>query len=89
MARDLRLLGERNKEIRAAYNKLKCEEQLVSYRGKRVAIRLSYHQILQLLSETYFLSTRRIEDVLSATAPKMAPLILHSEQTTVIVAATL
>jgi hypothetical protein len=87
MARDKELLNDRNKEIRAAYNRLKCEEQIVSYGGRKIAIRLSYQQILQLISKTYFISTRRVEYVIGNTEPIMAPIKSPSEPTAATVAA--
>jgi hypothetical protein len=80
MARDKNLLDTRNKEIRAAYNRLKSEEQIVSYGGRKIAIRLSYQQVLLLLSQTYFISTRRVEYVIGLTEPVMAPIISKPEQ---------
>ncbi|GGG33317.1 hypothetical protein GCM10011378_07200 [Hymenobacter glacieicola] len=74
MARDLTLLTDRNKEIMAAFNKLKCEEQIVPYRGKRIAIHLSYNQIMTILSNTYFLSRKRLEFIITQSTPKMAPI---------------
>lgn len=74
MARDITLLADRNKEIMAAFYKLKCEEQIVPYRGKRIAIHLSYNQILTILSNTYFLSRKRLEFIISQSTPKMAPI---------------
>jgi hypothetical protein len=74
MARDLSKLDDRNKDIRAAYNKLKCEEQIIKLGDKRVAIHLTYSQILEVLATKFYLSTKRVEYILSVTAPQMAPL---------------
>ncbi|MBD2769717.1 hypothetical protein IC235_17645 [Hymenobacter sp. BT664] len=73
-------MNDRNKEIRAAYNRLKCEEQIVTHRGRRIAIRLSYSQILQVLSKTYFISTRRVEYVLGQTETHLAPINGKTEE---------
>jgi hypothetical protein len=67
-------LADRDKEIRAAYNRLRCEEQLMPYAGRKVAIRLSYQQCLILLSKKYYLSTRRVEYIIGQTEPQMSPL---------------
>ncbi len=67
-------IASRDKEIRAAYNRLKCEEQLMPYAGRKVAIRLSYSQCLVLLSQKYHLSTRRVEYIIGQTEPQMSPL---------------
>ena len=86
-ARSTTLEG-RNKEIRAAYNRLKCEEQIISYGGRRIAIRLSYQNVLEILSKTYFISKRRVEYVIGNTEPVMAPIKSPSEPTAATVAAT-
>ncbi|MES2730060.1 MAG: hypothetical protein V4621_08220 [Pseudomonadota bacterium] len=80
MARDLSLLSTRNAEIRKSYNKIKCEEQIIHFGGRRIAIKLSYQQTLTLLSHTYFISKRRLEYILGETEPKLAPIKSSSEQ---------
>ncbi|WP_400192801.1 hypothetical protein [Hymenobacter sp. B81] len=72
MARDTALLTARNKKLRADYNRLVAEESVVKYKGERVLIKLTYAQVLKMLSVTYHISPRTIEGVLAATAPKMA-----------------
>jgi hypothetical protein len=72
MARDNTLLLKRNKEIRAAYNRLTAEEVIAVYRGRRVAMRLNYEQVMTMLGCMFYLSPRTIEPIITATAPKMA-----------------
>jgi hypothetical protein len=68
------ILKERDDLMRKAYNKLKCEEQIVNFQGRRIAIKLNYGQVVGILAKTYFLSARRVEFILGQTEPKMAPL---------------
>ncbi|MDJ0363585.1 hypothetical protein QMK33_00355 [Hymenobacter sp. H14-R3] len=72
MARDNSLLIKRNKEIRAAYNRLTAEEVIAVFKGRRVAMKLNYEQIMTMLGNMFFLSPRTIEPIITATAPKMA-----------------
>jgi hypothetical protein len=72
MARDNTLLTLRNQEIRAAYNRLIAEEVIAVYRGRRVAMRLNYEQVMTMLGRMFYLSPRTIEPIITATAPKMA-----------------
>jgi hypothetical protein len=74
MARDNSLLDKRNKEIRAAYNRLIAEEVITMYRGRRVAMKLNYAQVMTMLGEMFFLSPRTIEPIVTALAPKMVEL---------------
>lgn len=74
MARDNTLLIKRNKEIRAAYNRLIAEEVIAVYKSRRVPMRLNYQQVITMLGEMFFLSPRTIEPIITATAPKMAPI---------------
>ncbi len=74
MARDTSLLTKRNTEIRAAYNRLISEEVIIVYRGRRVATRLNYSQVMTTLGNMFFLSPRTIEPIITATAPKLAPI---------------
>jgi hypothetical protein len=73
MARDKALLNERNKRIRADYNRLKATEVILINRGVKVAIRPTYAQILTTLSESHSLTVRTLEPIIAATEPVLAP----------------
>jgi hypothetical protein len=74
MAYDKDLLNERNRRIRADYNRLKAEEIIIKNRSETAVIRLHYRQILEILKHTHCISIRRLEAIISATAPVMAPI---------------
>ncbi len=75
MARDTEELLRRNKDIRAAYNRLVSEEIATMFQGRRVYMKLNYAQVMTMLGSMFYLSPRTIEPIITATAPKMAPLI--------------
>jgi hypothetical protein len=74
MAYDKTLLNERNRRIRADYNRLKAEEIIITNRGEKAAIKLTYRQILQTLEHTHCISVRRLEAIVAATEPVMVPI---------------
>ena len=80
MARDCEELLRRNKDIRAAYNRLVCEEVPVVIQGRRVYMRLNYQQVMTALGNMFYLSPRTIEPIITATAPKLAALATPEPQ---------
>ena len=74
MARNIILLHVRNTRIRADFNRLKGEEVTVKNRGEVACVRLTYSQILQILSLTHCLSVRTLEGIVIGTEPVLAPI---------------
>lgn len=81
MPRDLCLISARNKDIRKAYERLIAEESIVSFKGTKVSVRLNYQQVITVLGTMFYLSPRTVEPIVTAEAPKMAPLITSSQPT--------
>lgn len=74
MPRDLSLISTRNKDIRKAYERLIAEESIVVCKGIKVSVRLNYQQVITVLGTLFYLSPRTVEPIVTAEAPKMAPL---------------
>lgn len=74
MARNITLLNVRNTRIRADFNRLKCEEVIIKNRGEMACVKLTYSQILHILSLTHCLSVRTLESIVIATEPVLAPI---------------
>lgn len=73
MPRNKELSETRDKQILADYRRLTSQEYPLVVHKVKIFVRLSYEQVMVVLGQSYFLSARTIEPIITRSA-KMAML---------------